>query len=102
MTTETELGREVRAAVAKALARFRDNDIAAIKVSDLRKIDALLNPAPEGFEIPIRRDGPAAAQLLVRNARRTHEIDEAVNYSQRVLEPIAANRAAGLREGSAS
>ena len=55
MTTETELGREVRAAVAKALARFRDNDIAAIKVSDLRRLDAYLNPEPEGFEINTAR-----------------------------------------------
>lgn len=55
MTTETELGREVRAAVAKALARFRDNDIAAFKVSDLRRLDAYLNPEPEGFEINTAR-----------------------------------------------
>jgi len=55
MTTETDLGREVRAAVAKALARFRDNDIAALKVSDLRKIDAVLNPPSDTYRIPTER-----------------------------------------------
>lgn len=50
-TPETDLGREVRAAVAKALARFKDNDIAALKVSDLRKIDQFINPEPDTYEI---------------------------------------------------
>ena len=42
---ETELGREVRAAVAAALKRFGDNDIAAVKVSTLR-IGQLSKSAP--------------------------------------------------------
>lgn len=52
---ETELGREVREAVRKALARFGENDIAAIKVSTLKKIDQVLNPEPETFEIQVQR-----------------------------------------------
>lgn len=55
MTEETELGREVRAAVARALKRFEGHDIAAVKVSDLIKIDRLINPEPQGFEIPVHR-----------------------------------------------
>lgn len=52
---ETDLGREVRAAVAAALKRFGDNDIAAIKVTDLKKLDRLLNPEPDTFRIPTER-----------------------------------------------
>lgn len=52
---ETDLGREVRAAVAAALKRFGDNDIAAVKVSTLRKIDRLINPEPDTFRIPTER-----------------------------------------------
>lgn len=52
---ETELGREVRTEVARILKRFGDNDIAAVKVSTLRKIDQLINPEPETFRIPVER-----------------------------------------------
>lgn len=52
---ETELGREVRTEVARILKRFGDNDIAAVKVSTLRKIDQLINPEPEVFRIPQER-----------------------------------------------
>lgn len=55
MTEETELVRECREVVRKALARFGENDIAAFKVSDLRKLDAYLNPTPQGFEINTAR-----------------------------------------------
>lgn len=55
MTEETELGREVRAAVARALKRFEGHDIAAVKVSDLIKIDRLINPPVDGFEINTAR-----------------------------------------------
>lgn len=55
MTEETELGREVRAAVARALKRFEGHDIAAVKVVDLQKIDRLINPEPETFRIPTER-----------------------------------------------
>ena len=64
MNTETELGAEVRAAVAKALARFRDNDIAAIKVSDLRKIDKLINPEPDVYRIPTERTDARPYELM--------------------------------------
>ena len=52
---ETDLGREVRAAVAAALKRFGENDIAALKVTTLRKLDRLLNPEPDTFRIPTER-----------------------------------------------
>ena len=55
MTTETELGREVRQNVARILKRFEGCDIAAIKTSDLRKIDRLINPEPDTFRIPTER-----------------------------------------------
>jgi len=67
MTTETDLGREVRAAVAKALARFRDNDIAALKVSDLRKIDRLINPEPDTYSIPTARCDARPYELMSQN-----------------------------------
>lgn len=65
---ETELGREVRAAVAAALKRFGDNDIAAVKVSTLRKIDQLINPEPDTFRIPVERcdAGPYEAMSRAR------------------------------------
>ena len=61
---ETELGREVRAAVAAALKRFGKNDIAAIRVTTLRKLDAFLNPTPQGFEIPVHRCDARPYQLM--------------------------------------
>ena len=64
MSTETDLGREVRAAVAAALKRFGENDIAAIRVNDLRKIDALINPIPDGFEIPTARTDAVAYEVM--------------------------------------
>ena len=53
MTTETQLGREVRENVARILKRYQDCDIAAIKVSDLKKIDEVLNPKPDTFRVPV-------------------------------------------------
>ena len=58
MTAEhTELGNEVRADVAAILAKYngKHEAIAGVKVSTLRKLDAYLNPAPQGFEIPVHR-----------------------------------------------
>lgn len=52
---ETELGREVRAEVARILKRFGDCDLAGVKVSTLRKIDAVLNPEPDTYRIPTER-----------------------------------------------
>jgi len=68
---ETELLDQCREFVAKAMKRFADNDIAAIKVSDLRKIDKLLNPIPEGFDLcghlsAPSRSNPVAAAFAVR------------------------------------
>lgn len=76
---ESELGREVRAVVAAALKRFGENDIAAMKVSDLRKIDRVLNPAPDSFRIPIERDTPAYTALRQSGIDRIKSIDEAIS-----------------------
>lgn len=74
---QTELGREVRAAVAAALKRFGDNDIAAIRVTTLRQIDQLINPEPEGFEINTRNDRPYQTELALKQASRVRAGDEA-------------------------
>ena len=55
MTDTPELGNEVRAEVARILARFDGADLAGVKMSTLRKIDALLNPVADGYEIPVAR-----------------------------------------------
>jgi len=68
VTEETELGREVRAAVAAALKRFGENDIAAIRVTTLRKLDAYLNPAPQGFEINTARADATPYRLMETEA----------------------------------
>jgi len=65
---ETELGRECREVVRKALARFGENDIAAFKVSDLRKLNTYLNPTPQGFEINTARTD-ARPYLALEQAR---------------------------------
>lgn len=73
---ETELGREVRAAVAAALKRFGDNDIAAVKVSTLRKIDQLINPEPDTFRIPTERcDARPYEALSQARVDRMHDTD---------------------------
>lgn len=61
--TETDLGREVRAEIAKIIRRFDGCDLAGIKVSTLKRIDALLNPEPNTFRIPTERDTPAIRAL---------------------------------------
>jgi len=66
-TTETDLGREVRAAVAAALKRFGENDIAAVRVTDLRKIDQLINPEPDTFSIPTERCDARPYELMSAN-----------------------------------
>ena len=50
---ETDLGREVRKEVADILAKYSGphEAIAGVKVSTLRKIDQLINPEPETYEI---------------------------------------------------
>jgi len=75
---ETDLGREVRAAIAKALKRFDGHDVAAFRVTDLHKLDAYLNPAPEGFEIATRRDRPVHAELGLKRLERLRAEDEAI------------------------
>ena len=94
---ETDLGREVRAAVAAALKRFGENDIAAIKTTDLRKIDRFINPEPEGFEIDTRNDRPYHTKLALKQAARIRALDQAGNYDA-VLATVENHRAAGLRE----
>ena len=75
--TETDLGREVRQNVARILKRFEGCDIAAVKVVDLQKIDRLINPAPEGFEIDTRRDRPVHAELSLKRLERMRAEDAA-------------------------
>lgn len=94
---QTELGREVRAAVAAALKRFGDNDIAAIRVTTLRQIDQLINPEPEGFEINTRNDRPYQTELALKQASRVRAGDEAGSFDQ-VLATVENHRAAGLRD----
>jgi len=93
---ETDLGREVRAAVAAALKRFGENDIAALKVTTLRKLDEYLNPNPEVFEINQRNDRPYHTELALKQARRVRAGDEAGNFGQ-VLATVEAQRASGDR-----
>ena len=73
---ETELGREVRAAVAAALKRFGDNDIAAVKVSTLRKIDQLINPEPDTYRSSTDRcDARPYEALSQARVDRMHDTD---------------------------
>jgi len=74
MTPETDIGREVRANVARILKRFEGCDIAAIKVSDLRKIDAVLNPEPDTFRIPTERTDAKTYEAM-SNARIDRMLD---------------------------
>lgn len=57
MNTETDLGREVRKEVADILAKYSGphEAIAGVKVSTLRKIDAVLNPPADTYRIPVER-----------------------------------------------
>ncbi len=73
---ETDLGREVRAAVAAALKRFGENDIAALKVSTLRQLDRYLNPEPDTFRIPVERDTPAYLALEQARVDRLRDADD--------------------------
>ena len=76
---ETDLGREVRTEVARILKRFGDNDIAAVKVSTLRKIDALINPEPDTFRIPTERcDARPYEALSQARVDRMHDTDAAM------------------------
>ncbi len=78
----TELGNEVRAEVARILANYTGKHlaIAPVKVSTLRAIDALLNPSPEGFEIPIRRTDAAPYELMsAARIDRILEVDRQTN-----------------------
>ena len=54
----------VRAEVARILRRFDGCDIAAIRVTDLRKIDKLINPIPDGFEINTARTDAVAYEVM--------------------------------------
>lgn len=77
--TETELGRSVRAEVAAILAKYngKHEAIAGVKVETLRKIDQLINPEPEGFEINTRRDRPVHAELSLKRLERMRAEDAA-------------------------
>lgn len=49
------LGNQLRAEIARILARYQDYDYAAMKTSTLREIDRALNPPADGYEIPTTR-----------------------------------------------
>ena len=70
---ETDLGREVRMEVAAILAKYNGphEAIAGVKVSTLRKIDALINPEPESFEPPAERadEGKFASRKFATYAK---------------------------------
>lgn len=68
----TDIANELRAEIARILKRFQDCDIAAVKMTTVKQIDALLNPEPEGFEIP-ERDTPAYAALRRASIDRMQE-----------------------------
>lgn len=99
MNTETDLGREVRAEVAAILAKYngKHEAIAGVKVETIRKIDRLINPEPEGFEIDTRNDRPYHTELALKQAARIRALDQAGNYDA-VLATVENHRAAGLRE----
>ena len=81
---ETELGRSVRAEVAAILAKYngKHEAIAGVKVETLRKIDRLINPEPEGFEIDTRRDRPVHAELSLKRLERMRAEDAAAAGAQ--------------------
>lgn len=66
MTPETDLGREVRKEVADILAKYSGphEAIAGVKVSTLRKIDAVLNPPADTFRIPTERCDAVAYEVM--------------------------------------
>lgn len=69
MTTHhTDLGNEVRAEIARILARYQDCDLAGVKMSTIRKIDRLINPEPDTFRIPTERTD-ARPYLALEQAR---------------------------------
>jgi len=91
------LGDEIRTEVARILKRFGDCDLAGVKVETIRKIDRLINPEPEGFEIDTRNDRPYHTELALKQAARIRALDQAGNYDA-VLATVENHRAAGLRE----
>lgn len=75
MTTHhTDLGNEVRAEIARILARYQDCDLAGVKMSTIRKIDRLINQGPEGFDVVAWMSAPSranpTASAFAVNARK--------------------------------
>jgi hypothetical protein len=60
----TDLGNDVRAEIAKILRRFEGCDLAGVKVSTLKRIDAYLNPPSDTFEIPTARCDARSYELM--------------------------------------
>lgn len=54
----------LREEVARLLARYSDCDIAGVKMSTLRAIEAELNPPADGYEIPVARIDARPYQLM--------------------------------------
>ena len=91
----SEIANELRAEIAKILKRFQDCDIAAVRMSTVKKIDRLLNPEPEGFDIPVRRERPGYIALERANLDRLREASPGMDA---VSAEIERHRNAGLRE----
>ena len=75
---ETELGREVRAEVARILKRFEGADLAGVKMSTIRKLDAYLNPEPDTYTISPRCDAPTYEAMSNARIDRMREVDAAM------------------------
>ena len=64
MAPDTQLLDQCREFVAKAMKRFDGHDVCALKVSDLRKLHALLNPEPDTYRIPVERIDATPYRLM--------------------------------------
>ena len=78
-----DIPREIREATQKILSRYygRHNELAAIKISTVARIDAYVTEAEDraaactcqpvkGFEIDTRRDKPVHAMFIARRLER--------------------------------
>lgn len=69
-----DIANDLRAEIAKILKRFDGCDIGAIRMTTVKKIDRLLNPEPETFDLEAwlfapSRDKPLASAFAVNASR---------------------------------
>ena len=67
-TDTTELGNSVREEVRRILKRFEGQDIAGVRMTTIRAIDALLNPVADGYEINTARCDARPYELMTAAA----------------------------------